>query len=73
MIVILTTLGVSFMLLENIYSTDFIHDDHHLQIYKFIVQAASGKNWHNLSEMDCRFFVTLVRSRGTYLKVLMIS
>jgi hypothetical protein len=30
-IIILTTLNVSFMLLENIHSTGITHDDHHLQ------------------------------------------
>jgi len=34
-IVILTTLEVSFLLLENIYSTGFTHDNSHI----FIVQA----------------------------------
>ncbi len=37
MIVILATLEVSFMLLENIYSTRITHDDCHCQ--NFIVQA----------------------------------
>jgi hypothetical protein len=31
-IVILMTLEVSFMLLENIYSTGITHDDHHMTI-----------------------------------------
>jgi hypothetical protein len=34
MIVILTTLEVSFMLLENIYDTGITHDDHHIFILK---------------------------------------
>jgi hypothetical protein len=43
MIVILMALDVSIMLLENIYSTGFTHDDHHI----FIVQATS----HNVLKL----------------------
>jgi hypothetical protein len=36
MIVILTTLEVSFMLLTNIYSTGITHDDHHVMIVVYL-------------------------------------
>ncbi len=35
-IVILMTLEVSFMLLENIYSTGVTHDDHHMRIVVYL-------------------------------------
>ncbi len=38
-IIILTTLEVSFMLLENIYSTGVNHDNHHDDCNIFIVQV----------------------------------
>jgi hypothetical protein len=42
-IVILTTLEVSFMLLENIYSTDVTHGDHHLRPSYFHSKGC----WHH--------------------------
>jgi hypothetical protein len=40
-IVILTTLEVSFMLLESIYSTSTGQDDHHLRLLYFLVQTTN--------------------------------
>ncbi len=40
-IVILTTLEVSFMLLESIYSTSTSQDDHHLRLLYFLVQTTN--------------------------------
>ncbi len=39
MIIRMTTVEVSFMLLENIYSTGITNDEHHDNHYLFIVQA----------------------------------
>jgi hypothetical protein len=51
----LTTLELSFMLLElaimlleNIYSTGVTHDDRHSQLPHFIVQAIGVPKWRNL-------------------------
>jgi hypothetical protein len=42
-IIILTTLEVSFTLLENIYSTGVTHEDRHLRSLYFIAQATRVK------------------------------
>jgi hypothetical protein len=44
----LTNLELSFMLLENIYSTGVTHDDRHSQLSYFIVQAIGVPKWRNL-------------------------
>ncbi len=43
MMAILTTLEVSFMILENIYSTGITHDNCHLRLSYFLVQAGNTK------------------------------
>ncbi len=62
MIVILTTLEVSFMLLdssitllENIYSTGVTHDDCHLRSSYFYDTGPSCKYGSNIGGRFCRF------------------
>ncbi len=46
MIIILTTLEVSFVLLDNIYSTGITHDDHHLRSSYFYSTGITHDDLH---------------------------
>jgi hypothetical protein len=48
-IIILTTLEVSFMLLDNVYSTGITHDDRHMTIVIYIKYRPQGPILLNFS------------------------